>query len=86
VILLTAGVVAISVGIPPLQEIRGWAGGAGWAGPVLFAGLYAVLTLTLTPTPATVLNIGAGLLFGLPGGLAVVMAGAMVSAVTGFGL
>lgn len=85
VALLLVGVtVAISVGIPPVENIRAWVSGAGWAGPVLFATLYAALALT--PAPATLLSIGAGLLFGLVGGLAVVMAGAVVSAVGAFAL
>ena len=64
VALLLVGVtVAASVGIPPVENIRAWVSGAGWAGPVLFATLYAALALT--PAPATLLSIGAGLLFGL---------------------
>lgn len=74
VALLGIGVAAaVSVGIPPVEDIRAWVGAAGWAGPVAFAGLYAVLALT--PAPATVLSIAAGVLFGLAGGLAVVVAG-----------
>jgi uncharacterized membrane protein YdjX (TVP38/TMEM64 family) len=84
-VLLGIGVaVAVTVGIPPVEDIRAWVGAAGWAGPVAFAGLYAVLALT--PTPATVLSIAAGLLFGVAGGLAVVMAGALLSAIGAFGL
>jgi uncharacterized membrane protein YdjX (TVP38/TMEM64 family) len=85
VVLLAAGVaVAVLVGVPPVEDIRNGVAGAGWAGPVLFAALYA--GLTLTPVPATVLSIGAGVLFGLAGGVAVVMAGALTSAVIAFGL
>lgn len=84
-LLLVAGVaVAVTVGIPQVEEIRGWVSGAGWAGPALFAALYA--GLTLTPAPATLLSVGAGLLFGLGAGLAVVMVGAVVSAVGAFTL
>lgn len=85
VALLGIGVaVAVAVGVPPVEDIRAWVAAAGWAGPVVYAGLYAVLTLT--PAPATVLSIAAGVLFGLAGGLAVVMAGALLSAVGAFGL
>lgn len=85
VVLLVIGVVvALSVGIPPIEEVRARVAAAGWAGPVAFAALYAVLTLT--PAPATVLSIAAGVLFGLGGGLAVVMTGAMLSATGAFGL
>ncbi len=83
--LLVAGVaVAVTVGVPPIEDVREWVGAAGWAGPVLYAAVYAALTLT--PAPATVLSIGAGLLFGLAGGLGVVMAGALLSAGGGFAL
>lgn len=76
--------VAVSVGVPPVEEVRTWVDGVGPLGPLLFAALYAVLALT--PAPATVVSIGAGLLFGLGGGLAVVMVGAVLSAVGAFGL
>ncbi len=83
--LLGAGVVvAVTVGVPPVEDVRTWVGAAGWAGPVLYAAVYAALTLT--PAPATVLSIGAGLLFGLYGGVAVVVAGALLSAGGGFAL
>lgn len=83
---LVAGgaVVALTVGVPPLDQIRSWAAAAGWAAPVLYAAVYAALTLT--PAPATVLSIGAGLLFGLATGLAVVMGGALAGAITAFAL
>jgi uncharacterized membrane protein YdjX (TVP38/TMEM64 family) len=83
-VLAVGTVVALTIGIPPIEEIRSWVGRAGWAAPVLFAALYAALTLT--PAPATVTSITAGVLFGLPVGLAVVMAGATTGAATGFAL
>lgn len=83
--LLTAGVVvATAVGLPTVTDLRAGLAAAGWAAPVLYAALYA--GLTLTPTPATALSIAAGLLFGLPTGLAVVMTGALLGASTAFGL
>lgn len=83
--LLTAGVVvATAVGLPTVTDLRAGLAAAGWAAPVLYAALYA--GLTLTPTPATALSIAAGLLFGLPTGLAVVMTGALIGASTAFGL
>ncbi|MGQ0573627.1 MAG: TVP38/TMEM64 family protein [Pseudonocardia sp.] len=84
-VLLGIGVAAaITVGVPPVEDVRAWVGAAGWAGPVVFAGLYAVLALT--PAPATLLSIAAGLLFGLGGGVTVVMTGALLSAIGAFGL
>lgn len=83
--LLTAGVVvAATVDLPTVGELRDWLVGAGWAAPALFVVLYAVLTLF--PTPATVLSVAAGLLFGVPEGFAVVMTGALIGAGTAFGI
>lgn len=74
--------VALTVGIPPVSDLRSWIDRAGWAGPALFAALYA--GLTLTPAPASVISIAAGVLFGLPVGFASVLVGALVGALTGF--
>jgi uncharacterized membrane protein YdjX (TVP38/TMEM64 family) len=85
-LLLVAGggaLVAV-VGVPPVEQIRAWVAGAGWAGPLLFAALYA--GLTLTPAPIGVLSVGAGVLFGLPVGLTAVMAGALAGSTIAFGL
>jgi uncharacterized membrane protein YdjX (TVP38/TMEM64 family) len=76
--------VALIIGVPPLDEIRAWVGGAGWTAPVLFAVLYA--GLTLTPAPATITSITAGVLFGLPVGIVVVMTGAVAGAALGFAI
>ena len=81
-VVVAAAVVAVVVGVPPLATVRGWVGAAGWAGPVLYAALYA--GLSLTPAPASVLSIGGGVLFGLGIGLPVVLAGAVTGAVGGF--
>jgi uncharacterized membrane protein YdjX (TVP38/TMEM64 family) len=84
VLAVAAVAVAMTVGVPPIEDVRAAVGAAGWAGPVLYAGLYAALSLT--PTPATVLSIGGGVLFGLAVGVPVVLAGALVGAVAGFAL
>lgn len=73
-----------TVGVPPIEEIRSWVRAAGWAGPVVYAALYA--GLSLTPTPASVLSVGAGALFGLAVGLPVAMVGAILGATAGFAL
>ncbi len=83
-IVLVAIGVALVVGVPSLGEIRGWVAGAGWAGPVLYAVVYA--GLSLTPVPVSVLSIAGGVLFGLGLGLPVVLAGAITGAVAGFAL
>jgi len=83
--LVGAGIaVALTVGIPPVEEIRAGVERAGWAAPLLYATGYAALTLT--PAPASVLSITAGVLFGLPLGVVVVLGGATVGAGTAFAL
>jgi uncharacterized membrane protein YdjX (TVP38/TMEM64 family) len=83
--LVVAGVVvALTVDLPPLAEIRAWVRSAGWAGPVLYAVGFAAVSLT--PAPATVLTVGAGALFGWWVGLPVALAGALGGAYLGFGL
>ena len=77
-------VVALTVGIPPIDEVRAAVDRAGSAAPVLFVLLYAALALT--PTPATVTSLAAGVLFGLPLGLAIVMLGAVGGSGLGFAL
>lgn len=81
-LVVAAVVVALVVGVPPIAEIRAAVAGAGWAGPVLFAALYA--GLSLTPVPATVLTVAAGVLFGWTVGVPVAMAGAFTGAAVGF--
>jgi uncharacterized membrane protein YdjX (TVP38/TMEM64 family) len=83
VLLVAAGgLVAATVDLPPVTEIRAWVRTAGWAGPVLYAvGFTAV---SLTPAPATVLTVGAGALFGWWVGLPVALAGALGGAYLGF--
>jgi uncharacterized membrane protein YdjX (TVP38/TMEM64 family) len=83
-LVVAGGIVAATVDLPPLAEIRTWVRSAGWAGPVLYAvGFTAV---SLTPAPATVLTVGAGALFGWWIGLPVALAGALGGAYLGFGL
>lgn len=85
VALVAAGtVVVLAVGVPTIGEIRGWVAAAGWAGPLVFAAVY--VAVTLTPVPASVLTVAAGLLFGVPVGLIVVWVAAMTGAVGGFTL
>lgn len=84
VVLLVTGVtLALTVGPPPLEEIRGWVRQAGWAGPVVYAAIFAAASLT--PAPATVLTVGAGALFGWTVGVPVALAGSLVGAMISFG-
>jgi uncharacterized membrane protein YdjX (TVP38/TMEM64 family) len=85
VLLIAAGVVvALTVDLPQLVEIRAWVRGAGWAAPVIYAVGFAAVSLT--PAPATVLTVGAGALFGWSVGLPVALVGALAGAYSGFGL
>lgn len=84
VLVLAGTALLVATGVPSIEEIRGWTSAAGWAAPVTFALLYAALTLV--PAPATVLSIAAGVLFGLPLGLAAAMSGAVLGAMIAFGL
>ncbi|GLZ37685.1 TVP38/TMEM64 family protein [Actinokineospora sp. NBRC 105648] len=85
-ILLGALVAVVAVGslipIPSPVEVRTWAAGAGWATPVLFLVLYALLTIP--PIPRTVFNLSAGLLLGGPWGVVVSMAATAVAATVAF--
>lgn len=84
-LLVVAGVVvALTVDLPQVAEIRAWVRGAGWAAPVVYALGFALVSLT--PAPATVLTVGAGALFGWTVGLPVALVGALGGAYTGFGL
>lgn len=77
-LVVVATAVALVEGVPPVGTLRAWVDMAGWAGPVLYALLYAILALT--PAPASLLGVAGGVLFGLPLGLAVVHTGAMLGA------
>ncbi|WP_214406299.1 TVP38/TMEM64 family protein [Pseudonocardia lacus] len=80
----TGAVLALTVGVPPLSDIQQWVRAAGWAGPVLYAAIAAVASLS--PGPATVLTIGSGVLFGWPGGVPVALSASLTSALINFTL
>ncbi|MEO6958001.1 MAG: TVP38/TMEM64 family protein [Antricoccus sp.] len=86
VVLLIAALVGISVwvGLPGVSALRrNFAQFGIWAG-VLYAGLYAAVSLA--PLPASVFTLGAGALFGVTEGLIIVEVGATLGAVIGFWL
>jgi uncharacterized membrane protein YdjX (TVP38/TMEM64 family) len=83
-LVVAGGIVAATVDLPPLADIRAWVASAGWAGPVLYAVGFTVVSLT--PAPATVLTVGAGALFGWWVGLPVALAGALGGAYLGFAM
>ncbi|GGC62785.1 TVP38/TMEM64 family protein [Hoyosella rhizosphaerae] len=77
-LLIIGAVIAWFVDIPSADEIRARVAAAGLVGVLVFVLAYA--GLSLTPTPASVLSIAAGVLFGFAGGIAAVFAAAMLSA------
>jgi uncharacterized membrane protein YdjX (TVP38/TMEM64 family) len=83
VLLVAAGsAVLLVTGLPTLDGIRAVTLGAGWAAPVLFTLLFAAFTLV--PAPATLMGIAAGVLFGLPVGLATTMVAVAAGSLVGF--
>lgn len=85
VVFVAAAAVAVLVApLPPVAEIRGYFGRAGWWGTAAFILGYAMLTLA--PVPKSVLSVAAGLVFGFAGGVAVVFTSAMVGSVAAFWL
>ena len=84
---LVLGFVAVAVAV----QLSGWNGpqqlqdlvrSAGWAGVVVFVLGYALLVLV--PTPASVLTVLAGALFGVGWGTLLAATGALLGAVGGF--
>lgn len=65
------------------EAIRGWIGQFGALGPVIYALLYALNTVTLLP-PIGILSLTAGLAFGPAVGCAAIMAGAMLGTTATF--
>lgn len=84
-LLVAAGVVlAVVVGVPDAEQVRADVTAAGPVAPVLFGLLYAVATLA--PLPKNVFATLAGLLFGLVGGVVVVLLAALLGASAAFWL
>jgi uncharacterized membrane protein YdjX (TVP38/TMEM64 family) len=77
-------VVAFTVDVPGIAGTRRMIEETGWAAPIVFVGLYALITLA--PVPKNVLSAVAGLLFGLVEGVLLVLAAAMLGALVAFGL
>lgn len=85
VALITASVVvALALDLPTAAEIRQWVDSYGSLAPVVFVGVYALITLA--PVPKNVLSAAAGLMFGLVPGVMLVWIAAMVGALAAFGL
>lgn len=83
-VVAVGALVALTVGVPPIEEVRAAVAAAGWAGPALYVAAY--VALSITPAPASVLSIGAGVLFGFGIGVPVVLVAAVLGAAAGFAI
>lgn len=83
---LVTGAVAVAVltEVPEPAQLRCGVAAAGPAAPAVFALVFAAATLV--PLPKNVFAATAGLLFGLPTGVVVVVLGALLGALVAFGL
>lgn len=85
VAIIAVGVVyAVTVGLPSHEQVRALVSGWGTFGILAFVLGYAVAALM--PVPASALTILAGLLFGVAGGIAIVLVAASLGAYGGFWL
>lgn len=83
VLLAVAATVAIVLQ-PSQEDLENAFGGGGALGPVVYAAVYAVLTVALVP--GLPLTLAAGALYGAVGGAAVSVIGASIGATAAFGL
>lgn len=83
---LVATIVVISgtIGVPNSTHMRSSFAGRGVWPAVAFTAVYALVALS--PLPKTVFTLAAGAIFGIAAGLAVVVVGATLGALGGFGL
>lgn len=81
-LLAAAGVVALTVDLPSVSEIRAYVESTGPLAPLVFVLLYA--TVTLAPLPKNVLSAVGGLVFGLGLGSLLTYLAAMLGAVVAF--
>lgn len=84
VILLAGAGIAYAIDLPSVSEIRTFVADTGVWGVVAFVLFYAALSSV--PSPASVLSIASGVLFGFIGGALVVFVGAMIAASVAYSL
>jgi len=82
VLLAALVAVAIALPAPDLVRVRAWTAALGAPAPLLFGLLYAVAVPA--PVPKSVLTTAAGLVFGIPLGATVVVAGGTAGAIGAF--
>lgn len=83
IFIAAAAAAALLFPLPSLEELQDYFTETRW-GPVVFVLGYAALTLS--PVPKSALSIGAGVVFGLVGGIGVVVAAALLGAAAAFWL
>ena len=76
------GALAMTVGIPAPSQLAAWAQSAGPAAPALFVLIAAVSTCVMFPGQVTA--TAAGVLFGVAGGISLMLAAATLGAVLAF--
>ena len=81
-LVLAAVVVALTVPIPTVDQVRDVVSNSGVGGAALFVAIYALMTLL--PVPKSVLSIASGIIWGLVGGVALVYIGALFGAALAF--
>ena len=81
-LVLAAGALIQTYGLPDVDALRQRVSATGAAAPLVFVLGYAVLVLV--PSPAGLLTIAGGALFGVWAGSALVLAGALLGAVISF--
>ncbi len=82
VMVMVSVAVAVLIGGPNVEDLRARFDHPGLPTALIFAALYAAVTLA--PLPKAVFTIAAGMLFGVPAAVAIVLTGALVGAVAAF--
>ena len=83
-VLLTMVWLALNVRLPSLEALQARIAELGLWGPFAFIALYAVVAVT--PIPVTIMAVAAGMIFGLPVGTVLSMAGVVLGCFGGYGL
>lgn len=83
-VLVAGTLVALTAGLPPVEDVRRDLAAFGAAAPLVLVLAYAAATLAWLPR--NVLSATCGLLLGFAGGVPVALAGSLLGAVTGFAL
>jgi len=82
VLLVVLGVAASTIDVPSLAELRGRIASLGPVAPIAFALVYTAAVLL--PVPKSVLTAAAGLVFGIPLGIGLVLTAATTGAIGAF--